>query len=742
MERRNYTMRGFTCLLAAVLLSAMLAGCGQGNKKGDMDSAAAKGRYVEEDLALPLEEGEEVQDLTKTAEGNPLVFSSRENSTVIRYEYREGTWERTLLDWVSPLYEGKEMYWEKIWEGEDGTQLVLGMDIEDAQMHLARAQKGQPGEEVAIPYLTQQTDLGYPMITDLLVDANGNYWMYDFYQSKIAVVSADSGEVVQELSTVQLFSNSQKGMFQGENGNVAVNTEEGVFTVYDTGFQKTGILKNEQQENLQMCSDGENWYLVSEEGIVRLTVGNEMREVIMDGNLGSMGSSLNRPAGMTAGAEKDFYVLYKQDKTAGGSLIHYVYDAGAAAVPEQTLRVFGVSDNATIQEAILQFQKQNPDVKVEFQTAGSDGLTSDDIRTLNTELLSGNGADVLLLDGLPTESYVEKGILKDLTEITEQLMSQEEYLEAPLKNTVYKDGKVYGLPVRFSVPIQYGSETVKEALHSLESLSDYMEEHPQASVFGIADKTYIRDFLFQIFQEEMLGEDGKINQEKMARLLELELQIAGNARSEVLDEYTFQETGVQINVFQQGMFSHPISPIIQREPESVVTERISGVPNMMIPYTLMRELALSPETIRDMYVPHGIVGINQDTTQMEQAEQFVKYLFSREIQGTQLDDGLPVLKSALEKLPEETKGMASLMTAASSWNIEGMEDLTVEAGYPTAEEVEAFVKLCFTLEKPAKQDAVVWGIYQEEANQYLKGNTDAGTAAQNMAQKVDTYLAE
>lgn len=742
MERRNYTMRGFTCLLAAVLLSAMLAGCGQGNKKGDMDSAAAKGRYVEEDLALPLEEGEEVQDLTKTAEGNPLVFSSRENSTVVRYEYREGTWERTLLDWVSPLYEGKEMYWEKIWEGEDGTQLVLGMDIEDAQMHLARAQKGQPGEEVTIPYLTQQTDLGYPMITDLLVDANGNYWMYDFYQSKIAVVSADSGEVVQELSTVQLFSNSQKGMFQGENGNVAVNTEEGVFTVYDTGFQKTGILKNEQQENLQMCSDGENWYLVSEEGIVRLTVGNEMREVIMDGNLGSMGSSLNRPAGMTAGAEKDFYVLYKQDKTAGGSLIHYVYDAGAAAVPEQTLRVFGVSDNATIQEAILQFQKQNPDVKVEFQTAGSDGLTSDDIRTLNTELLSGNGADVLLLDGLPTESYVEKGILKDLTEITEQLMSQEEYLEAPLKNTVYKDGKVYGLPVRFSVPIQYGSETVKEALHSLESLSDYMEEHPQASVFGIADKTYIRDFLFQIFQEEMLGEDGKINQEKMARLLELELQIAGNARSEVLDEYTFQETGVQINVFQQGMFSHPISPIIQREPESVVTERISGVPNMMIPYTLMRELALSPETIRDMYVPHGIVGINQDTTQMEQAEQFVKYLFSREIQGTQLDDGLPVLKSALEKLPEETKGMASLMTAASSWNIEGMEDLTVEAGYPTAEEVEAFVKLCFTLEKPAKQDAVVWGIYQEEANQYLKGNTDAGTAAQNMAQKVDTYLAE
>ena len=53
----------------------------------------------------------------------------------------------------------------------------------------------------------------------------------------------------------------------------------------------------------------------------------------------------------------------------------------------------------------------------------------DDIRTLNTELLGGNGADVLLLDGLSAESYIEKGILADLTDLADELTAQETYLE-------------------------------------------------------------------------------------------------------------------------------------------------------------------------------------------------------------------------------------------------------------------------------------------------------------------------
>ena len=57
------------------------------------------------------------------------------------------------------------------------------------------------------------------------------------------------------------------------------------------------------------------------------------------------------------------------------------------------------------------YQRQNPDVRVSYEVAlGDDSAVteSDAMRTLSTELLAGEGPDVLILDGMPVESYIEK----------------------------------------------------------------------------------------------------------------------------------------------------------------------------------------------------------------------------------------------------------------------------------------------------------------------------------------------
>ena len=51
---------------------------------------------------------------------------------------------------------------------------------------------------------------------------------------------------------------------------------------------------------------------------------------------------------------------------------------------------------------------------------GEDGVTAEDaVKALNTELLAGNVPDVLVLDGLPADSYIEKGILADISEVVQ-----------------------------------------------------------------------------------------------------------------------------------------------------------------------------------------------------------------------------------------------------------------------------------------------------------------------------------
>ena len=745
-KHEKYVRRLAALLLSAVLATGLLSGCGKGKtEEQNKENTSVKGCYVEEDIELPIQDGEKILNMVKSKDGNPVLFSQAEGGQVFRYEYKKGDWELAQLDWITRLYDGQNFHLQEIQETKEGIQVARGTDKE-MLTHIARSEDGQTGAEQTIPYLIQQGDIGYPAVTNLQIDGAGNYWLSDLYQSKVVVIDASTMEVMQEINSVEGNSSEQRMLFAAENGDMAANTEDGVITIYDSEAAEKGTMKIDQQEGIMMCGDEENWHIISGEGIMRMVLGNEVGEVILDGTMASMGSSLNRITGIIKGQEDDFYVLYSQPKASTWSLMHYTYDAEAMAVPENTLRVFGLSENATVEDALLGFQKTHPDVKVEFLTSGKEeGITMDDIRTLNTELLGGNGADVLLLDGLSAESYIEKGILADLTDLADGLMAQESYLESILKSTAQKDGKIYGMPVKFSVPVIYGDENTKGALSSLDSLKSYLEEHPEASIFGIAQRDYIRDFLFQMYQDEIIKKDGKVDQEKLADLLEIEVKIAANARTEVFDEdgSAQMDMGTAAKIFQQDMFSNGGSAAIINHPDSVATSKIASVTDMMTPYTLMRQMGLSPDTLEGLYIPKGIVGINKDTKQKEIAEEFVKYLFSPEVQGKPVGDGLSVLESGMGILKEELASeYATGLVTMSSWKFEGEEEIVLDVSYPTEEEVDGLITICRTLEKPATQDCVIWNIYQTEADECLGGNIDAKTAAKNIAQKVDTYLAE
>ncbi len=745
-KHEKYVRRLAALLLSAVLAVGLLSGCGKGKtEEQNKENTSVKGCYVEADIELPIQDGEKILNMVKSKDGNPVLFSQAEGGQVFRYEYKEGDWELAQLDWITQLYDGQNFHLQEIQETKEGIQVARGTD-EEMLTHIARSEDGQTGAEQTIPYLSQQGDIGYPAVTNLQIDGAGNYWLSDLYQSKVVVIDASTMEVMQEINSVEGNSSEQRMLFAAENGDMAANTEDGVITIYDSEAAEKGTMKIDQQEGIMMCGDEENWHIISGEGIMRMVLGNEVGEVILDGTMASMGSSLNRITGIIKGQEDDFYVLYSQPKASTWSLMHYTYDAEAMAVPENTLRVFGLSANATVEDALLGFQKTHPDVKVEFLTSGKEeGITMDDIRTLNTELLGGNGADVLLLDGLSAESYIDKGILADLTDLADGLMAQESYLESILKSTAQKDGKIYGMPVKFSVPVIYGDENTKGALSSLDSLKSYLEEHPEASIFGIAQRDYIRDFLFQMYQDEIIKKDGKVDQEKLADLLEIEVKIAANARAEVFDEdgSAQMDMGTAAKIFQQDMFSNGGSAAIINHPDSVATSKIASVTDMMTPYTLMRQMGLSPDTLEGLYIPKGIVGINKDTKQKEITEEFVKYLFSPEVQGKPVGDGLSVLESGMGILKEELASeYATGLVTMSSWKFEGEEEIVLDVSYPTEEEVDGLITICRTLKKPATQDCVIWNIYQTEADECLGGNIDAKTAAKNIAQKVDTYLAE
>lgn len=89
--------------------------------------------------------------------------------------------------------------------------------------------------------------------------------------------------------------------------------------------------------------------------------------------------------------------------------------------PKEKLRIYSLKGR-TIRQAATLFQEKHPELEVTYEIGytGENGVTLPDaIRTLNTELMAGEGPDILILDGLPADSYVDKGILEDLTDLVE-----------------------------------------------------------------------------------------------------------------------------------------------------------------------------------------------------------------------------------------------------------------------------------------------------------------------------------
>ena len=67
---------------------------------------------------------------------------------------------------------------------------------------------------------------------------------------------------------------------------------------------------------------------------------------------------------------------------------------------------------------------------------------------------------MLVLDGLPVESYIEKGVLEDLGDMITPMAESGELYPNIAENFTGSDGSVYQFPVRVGIPVIYGNEAV------------------------------------------------------------------------------------------------------------------------------------------------------------------------------------------------------------------------------------------------------------------------------------------
>lgn len=760
-------IKRLTAVIAAIsIAAAMLTGCQDGkkevqtqnSKKTDTDIVAdtsankkentAMGRYVEKTIELPqMAEGqnETIIGMVKNHEGTIVLYSYRaEDNCYLNYSLQgDGSWSVQDAQWLNETAaKDKGSVWQ-VSQGDDNQTYAWYRDG-SYNSTIVHSPDGIQGQDTPMTFKKEESVNGFKVLQ------NGDILVSFFLSGSVKSVLYDKTDRSTKMefehgdNSSDNFCNS---MDVEGNKFLTISEDNKGYIVYNT---ETGEKTEEIKEGIsgiteyfiQIAEDG-NYYLLNSEGLQHLTEQGSILETIIDGSLNSMGIPGNSVKSFVVGNQEDYYVLFGDEQS--NELARYVYDETVPTVPTTQITLYGLEENDGVLRAIGVYQKEHPDVQIEYRTAESEEgavTLTDSIRSLNTELIGGKGADILLLDGLPMDAYVEKGVLADISDVIAPMLESNELLQNIVKSYQKEDGKIYAVPSRFSVPIIFGDTSLTEAVQSLDSFNKYLKENPDSPVFpNIAyTVTYeeLEKLILNINYKEIIGDGKKLQKENIVKYLETVMACIQVQKATKETEAVPPATQADLNSYLEWKKERPedLGFRLGYYPTSngVSSVEVKGLMDLMEPTTIVSDYGKTMSTLNDIFVPYGTVGINNSTEYMEEAKDFIRILLSESEQNKDIGTGLPVNAKAIENWCEKQSN--SMVGVSGS----GIETLTFD--YPTKEEIQDFMESAKALHVPLNVDRVFLEMIISEAGAYFEGTITADKAADAILSKANTYLAE
>lgn len=762
--KMTYT-KNMAGILAACLAVSLLGGCqkspgaagretaptGQSagawktppSQGGDQDKAPeAMGRYGETKMTLPQETADQTFiQLEYGANGNMELFTadwdqvSGDVREVFRYEYWDGSWEQDET-WIgNDLMREQEIDLSYVTLGRDGRYYAGGTD-QDYRYRLFRLEEDGKGTELLEDAFKPEEGRDYGLLParfEILEDEN--ILVYGYSE---AFLYEPGGR---RLFTMTKDFSGSTGDARGFcEGNEFVTVLDGRLVRYDLRDGKvTETIELSEvaggRESMELSGDGAGGiYCANETGLSHINRGGSLWEVIIDGSLNHMGMRSLYMQRFLSGEGDDYYGVFASEGGRGIQLFHYEYDPKLTSVPPTGLTVYALRDHSTVRQAVSMFQSLHPEIKVEFRSAvEEDGtVTEEMIQGLNTELLGGKGADVLILDGLPAESYIEKGILMDLSDVVGELERSGEMFDNLLEGFRREDGRIFQVPARVEFPLVLGWEEAVKAYSGLDSMAAYKGERPL-----IARDNYenlLRKTAYLCYGE-LFGKEQNIKDRKVL--------LAYLEAVKAIGESNGSKTAFTQEEMERYRISNYVSPtgFVRDSVEFDIgtcdsgTDLLSGYWSVCIPAEVRRRQPGSVmKPVKDMYLPSAMAGINQSAADEETAKAFIRCLLSYDVQKEDLYDGFPVNQKAIETWSDK-EGYSTGIGFPDS-------DYHLTAEWPDSQVQQEICAMLETLTVPAAVDETVMSMIAEGSRDFFDGKETADQAAGKILQKLAVYLAE
>ena len=749
----------FKKMILMLLLPAIcilpLAGCGGGNS----GSTTPMGRYVEDVIEMPFGETGVLAQLAGPG-GSLDVFTMDSESVITLHRSEDGdTWTEEAMGWEIPegrmpmnivydndgnlfltvlKFDAAFMNNEESEESDDAPVVINRAG--DMSLHVYKVTAAGEIEEIDMKWATGQIP-GATMISDMKFLENGDMVVGQF---GVGVVQYSPDGTVRRIH-----GSSDFGAFTVDGDKIYIcDHSSNSIHIYDGNtFEHESSLSFDALSFQTNIATGQNGaiYLYNSGGVYRLLAGGSIFEKIIEGDLTSLSLPTNYLQGFIETADGIYFIF----STEG--LLRYTYNPNIAARPENELVVFTLYENSTLRFAAGVFQKARPDTRVNIQVGmGDDGATvSDVIRTLNTEILAGKGPDIILLDGLNAENYINRGVLLDITELIEAEMQKSPMVEQVIR-AFERNERIYAVPAKFTVPLLFTDEAGVDLISDISSLADFAEANPEVGMFGEKSGD---DLSKMLLPASMPGwyDGNEINEDKLREFLtainRMAIPPSEDTETSVDRQGAMGFGGGGMVAIRRG---GPALGADGSGPEDfmnyafgnshALAVRATGFGAVMTPHIAGENrggfaVLPLPGLVDRVFMPTAVTGINAASGHISIAEDFLRTMLSYDIQSTDLRDGFPVNIAGIENtMMLDNNLFMSVMGTAGGRVLSG--------GVPGIEFQQMIMDFCLSVKTPYTAYDLLAEMVLDEAKGYFAGDKDIDKTIADIRERTRIYLAE
>ena len=719
-------------------------------KKTKDESTKAMGRFLENDLTVP-ENSQLLRDVKVLDSGvlRMVYHSTADNCYYAADSADNGeTWTNgKSLEELLGLKENLGEYISVVSAAADGS-IFVGADLSPDRDNENAQTTADSGEE----------DSAYD-----------NLKMEFFYLSPDGnVQKVDTGDTIQSSYTFQacFTENGTVLIVDPGNGVAEINPSDGK-PLDNISALTEQIQSDEQDVNWTTTSSFPLMFLKGDEdnslfyidhtGVYRYVLGGSTVEQIIDGSLNSLSSPDTGTVAWGQDSDGNFYVGCNAGEDI--RIYSYVYSKDTPTTPDTELTVYSLKDSNFIKQAAVLFQKKYPDIYVNIEAgmSGDDSVTDTDaLKVLNTEIMAGTGPDVLLLDGISEDTYIEREMLEDLSGV----LKDEDILPNIKDAYTKEDGSIYTMPVKFGIPMIEGNKDIIAGITDLTTEADAAESQKDSygklkffSSFSISPSGMIQGTIDNSTPAWM-NEDGTLKEDALKEYLEQVNRIwqtQKDAIEETKKAYQMGDDWANSDRSGYTNIAGSITDLLVKvntvaaggllSPEGLVYLDSAKKVDPDLDYRLLNGQS------ENCFYPRSIVGISAKASEKEAAEKFVKFLFEEESQRASNDEGLAVNSKVYEDMAYWKMGKSSGDTIGSigtSYDTGdgNIKQLEMDEIIPEDEAIQNIMDLGKTLTVPAKSNQIIRNAVTESGEKYLNGETGLDDAVKEIMQEVNLYLSE